>query len=130
MCATSKLPKNFERPGLRVHCTNTVMRTMEDKAKLARTVLALLGAESARRRGPVMILIPVKNLANAKQRLAALLDQPTRTKLAQAMLFDVLETLGTWASRPEVGIVTSDPFAIELAQRFQFRNHPRPHKSE
>jgi hypothetical protein len=31
-----------------VHCTNTIMRTVDDKAKLARTVLALLGAESAR----------------------------------------------------------------------------------
>jgi 2-phospho-L-lactate guanylyltransferase len=67
-----------------------------------------------------MILMPVKSLANAKQRLASLLDQPTRTKLAQAMLFDVLETLGTWVSRPEVSIVTNDPFAVELAGRFQF----------
>jgi len=40
--------KKLVRPGLRVHCTNTIMRTAEDKAKLARTVLALLGAESAR----------------------------------------------------------------------------------
>jgi 2-phospho-L-lactate/phosphoenolpyruvate guanylyltransferase len=71
-----------------------------------------------------MILIPVKSLANAKQRLAALLDQPTRTKLAQAMLFDVLETLGTWATRPEVSIVTSDPFALELARRFEFEIIP------
>jgi 2-phospho-L-lactate guanylyltransferase (CobY/MobA/RfbA family) len=40
-----------------------------------------------------MILIPVKNLANAKQRLASILDQPTRTELAQAMLFDVLHAV-------------------------------------
>jgi LPPG:FO 2-phospho-L-lactate transferase len=40
--------KKLVHPGLRVHCTNTIMRTAEDKAKLARTVLALLGAESAR----------------------------------------------------------------------------------
>jgi 2-phospho-L-lactate/phosphoenolpyruvate guanylyltransferase len=71
-----------------------------------------------------MILIPVKSLANAKQRLASLLDQPTRTKLAQAMLFDVLETLGAWQSRPEVGIVTSDAFAVELALRFKFQVIP------
>jgi hypothetical protein len=31
-----------------VHCTNTIMRTVEDKANLARTVLALLDGESAR----------------------------------------------------------------------------------
>jgi 2-phospho-L-lactate guanylyltransferase len=71
-----------------------------------------------------MILIPVKSLANAKQRLAPVLDQPARTQLAQAMLFDVLETLGTCATRPEVSIVTSDPFAVELAQRFQFQIIP------
>ena len=71
-----------------------------------------------------MILIPVKSLANAKQRLASVLDQPTRTHLAQAMLFDVLEALGTWANRPEVSIVTSDPFALELARRFRFQIIP------
>jgi len=59
-----------------------------------------------------MILVPVKNLSGAKQRLASLFDPPTRAELAQAMLFDVLETLGTWTDCPEVGIVTSDPFAI------------------
>jgi 2-phospho-L-lactate/phosphoenolpyruvate guanylyltransferase len=71
-----------------------------------------------------MILIPVKSLANAKQRLASLLDQPARTKLAQAMLFDVLKTLSVWKSRPEVSIVTSDPFALELARRFEFQIIP------
>ena len=67
-----------------------------------------------------MILVPVKNLSGAKQRLAALFDQPTRTELAQAMLFDVLETLGTWTDRPEVAIVSSDPFALQLAGHFCF----------
>ena len=38
-----------------------------------------------------MILIPVKDLSGAKQRLAAILDQPARTELAQAMLLDMLE---------------------------------------
>jgi 2-phospho-L-lactate guanylyltransferase len=71
-----------------------------------------------------MILIPVKSLGNAKQRLASLLDQSTRTKLAQAMLCDVLETLGAWATRPEVAIVTSDPFAVELARRLEFQVIP------
>jgi 2-phospho-L-lactate guanylyltransferase len=67
-----------------------------------------------------MILVPVKNLSGAKQRLASLFDQATRTELAQAMLFDVLESIGTWRGRPEVGIVTSDPFALHLAQQFNF----------
>jgi LPPG:FO 2-phospho-L-lactate transferase len=40
--------KKLVHPGLRVHCTNTIMRTVEDKASLARTVLAFLGGEGAR----------------------------------------------------------------------------------
>lgn len=71
-----------------------------------------------------MILIPVKSLANAKQRLASILDQPTRTRLARAMLLDVLETLHTCVKATEVSIVTSDPFALELAQRFEFQIIP------
>jgi 2-phospho-L-lactate guanylyltransferase len=71
-----------------------------------------------------MILVPVKNLTNAKQRLASVLDQPTRTELAQAMLFDVLETLRTWTNRPAVTVVTSDTFALELARRFEFQVIP------
>jgi 2-phospho-L-lactate/phosphoenolpyruvate guanylyltransferase len=67
-----------------------------------------------------MILIPVKNLATAKQRLASLLGQPVRTELAQAMLLDVLEVLAAWANRPEISIVTSDPFALDLARKFDF----------
>ena len=47
-----------------------------------------------------MILGPVKNLSTAKQRLAALLDQPRRTELAQAMLHDVVAALAGWRRRP------------------------------
>jgi LPPG:FO 2-phospho-L-lactate transferase len=44
--------KKLDRPSLRVHCTNTLMRTADDKAKLARTVMALLTAEGARAADP------------------------------------------------------------------------------
>jgi 2-phospho-L-lactate guanylyltransferase len=71
-----------------------------------------------------MILVPVKNLSGAKQRLASLLDQATRTELAQTMLLDVLETLALWAGRPEVAVVTSDAFAGDLARRFGFEVIP------
>jgi len=37
----------LQKPGLRVHYANTIMKTADDKATLARTVLALLGAEMA-----------------------------------------------------------------------------------
>lgn len=68
-----------------------------------------------------MILVPVKNLSAAKQRLASVLSQTARTELAQAMLCDVLEVLEKWKGRPEIGIVTGDPFATELARRFGFQ---------
>jgi 2-phospho-L-lactate guanylyltransferase len=67
-----------------------------------------------------MILVPVKDLKNAKQRLAAMLDQAARTQLAQAMLEDVLEALASWSARPGVALVTRDPFGLQLASRFDF----------
>jgi 2-phospho-L-lactate guanylyltransferase len=73
-----------------------------------------------------MILIPVKNLSAAKQRLAAVLDQPARTELAQAMLHDVLTALHGWVSRPPVAVVTSDPYATVLARAFSFELIPDP----
>jgi 2-phospho-L-lactate/phosphoenolpyruvate guanylyltransferase len=63
-----------------------------------------------------MILVPVKNLTNAKQRLAPVLEQSIRTELAQAMLHDVLDALSGY----EVSLVTGDPFAIELASQYGF----------
>ncbi|HXY52047.1 MAG TPA: 2-phospho-L-lactate guanylyltransferase [Terriglobales bacterium] len=68
-----------------------------------------------------MILVPVKNLSCAKQRLAPLLHPGARTQLAQAMLWDVLETLGRWSRRPEVAVVSCDPLALELASRYDFQ---------
>ncbi len=67
-----------------------------------------------------MILIPVKDLSGAKQRLAAVLDQPARTELAHTMLLDVLEAIAAWRARPEVALVTSDGFATDLARQFSF----------
>jgi 2-phospho-L-lactate guanylyltransferase len=66
-----------------------------------------------------VIILPVKNLANAKQRLASVLEQPARTELAQTMLADVVEALAADAG-DEVAIATSDPFAIELAGQYRF----------
>ena len=73
-----------------------------------------------------MILVPIKNTASAKQRLASILDQQTRTELAQAMLTDVLVALHQWRDRPKVGIVTSDSYATSLANEFQFEVIPDP----
>jgi 2-phospho-L-lactate guanylyltransferase len=71
-----------------------------------------------------VILIPVKNMSSAKQRLADVLDQPSRTKLAQAMLHDVLSALHGWRDRPQVAVVTGDPFAAELARGYNFEIIP------
>jgi 2-phospho-L-lactate guanylyltransferase len=73
-----------------------------------------------------VILVPVKNLSAAKQRLAAVLDQPARTELAQAMLHDVVAALAAWARRPACALVTSDGFAVELAKQYDFEIIPDP----
>ncbi len=80
-----------------------------------------------------MILIPVKHLARAKQRLAAWFDQDTRTLLAQTMLLDVCETVAQVRDRMQVSLVTSDPFALELARQFHFEvmaDHDNPGETE
>lgn len=66
-----------------------------------------------------MILIPVKNLAAAKQRLASMLDQPSRTELAQAMLLDVLHAVANCSAK-QVAIVTTDAYATQMAREFNF----------
>jgi 2-phospho-L-lactate/phosphoenolpyruvate guanylyltransferase len=67
-----------------------------------------------------MILVPIKNLADAKQRLSPILSPEERFALAQAMCEDVLEALSRWQSRPPVAVVTRDAFARDLAARFNF----------
>ena len=73
-----------------------------------------------------MILVPIKNTSGAKQRLASILDQDSRTRLAQAMLHDVLSALHDWKDRPSVGIVTSDAYAAHLATEYKFEIIPDP----
>jgi 2-phospho-L-lactate guanylyltransferase len=78
-----------------------------------------------------VILVPVKNTSSAKQRLAAALDQPSRTALAQAMLRDVLTTLYNWPARrennlPAVAVVSSDPYAAKVATEYGFEVIPDP----
>src|SRR5260370_1411884 len=67
-----------------------------------------------------MILVPVKNLVDAKQRLSPVLSPEQRFALAQAMCEDVLQALACWPTRPAVAVVTSDSFARDLAARFNF----------
>jgi 2-phospho-L-lactate/phosphoenolpyruvate guanylyltransferase len=73
-----------------------------------------------------VILIPVKNLSGAKQRLAAVLDQTSRTEFARAMLYDVLKVLGEWKGRPPTAVVSSDPYASALAAEYGLEIIPDP----
>jgi 2-phospho-L-lactate/phosphoenolpyruvate guanylyltransferase len=67
-----------------------------------------------------MILVPVKNLENAKERLSPVLSRTERRALAEAMLQDVLEAVAAVNHHAGVGVVTSDPFAVALAQGHGF----------
>jgi 2-phospho-L-lactate/phosphoenolpyruvate guanylyltransferase len=73
-----------------------------------------------------VILVPVKNTSSAKQRLGSVLDQPSRSELARAMLHDVLTALHEWKQRPPVAVVSGDPFAAKLAEDYQFEVIPDP----
>ena len=61
------------------------------------------------------LLIPVKNLSNAKQRLGEALDQEHRSRLAEAMLRDVLTAAAGVADRLDIYLVTGDTQARRLA---------------
>ena len=62
------------------------------------------------------ILIPVKDLARAKQRLSATLAQPGRTRLARAMLEDVFAAVAGVGLGVRVFVVSSDPGALAAAR--------------
>jgi 2-phospho-L-lactate/phosphoenolpyruvate guanylyltransferase len=73
-----------------------------------------------------VILIPVKNLSQAKQRLSSVLDPSARRELAQAMLHDVVAAIAAWRHRPVCAMVSSDPFALELAEHYDLEVIPDP----
>ena len=73
-----------------------------------------------------MILVPVKTLDNAKERLSPVLSPSERRALAEAMLQDVLAAVAEVNHHTRVGVVTSDPFAVALAQGHGFTLIPDP----
>ncbi len=75
-----------------------------------------------------MILIPVKNLKEAKQRLSPVLDQSARTELAQAMLHDVVDALAFWPNRPEIAVVSLRFLCLVAGGQIRIRSHRRPQK--
>jgi len=67
-----------------------------------------------------MILVPVKHLETAKQRLSPLLSAAERLALAEAMLQDVLAALDACRHREHVALVSGDARAHRLARRHGF----------
>ena len=63
-----------------------------------------------------MILVPIKDFADAKHRLAEVLSPEERTELARAMFADVLSALAQVDAA--IAIVTRDAEAIALAREF------------
>jgi len=62
------------------------------------------------------VIVPVKDLSKAKERLSSLLPQHERTALAYAMLEDVLTALKGSLLADRKFIVTLDAKAIEIAR--------------
>ena len=127
----------LRQSGLRVHCTQTVMRTPRIRPHWPGDVLSLISPDLLKDKSasaPVpppglatVILVPIKNtVGRPNSALASILDQHSRTRLAQAMLHDVLSALHEWKNRPSVGIVTSDPYATQLASEYKFEIIPDP----
>jgi 2-phospho-L-lactate guanylyltransferase len=67
-----------------------------------------------------ILLIPVKSLTTAKQRLSAALDQARRAQLAEAMLRDVMTAAAGLLGRIDVALVTGDARARAVAAEFGF----------
>jgi 2-phospho-L-lactate/phosphoenolpyruvate guanylyltransferase len=69
----------------------------------------------------IWAVVPVKDTRTAKQRLAPVMDQETRTLLAHAMLEDVLSAIAATTSLAGLVVVTADPLATQTAQRYGAR---------
>lgn len=73
-------------------------------------------------------VIPIKQLVNAKQRLAGLLSQEERKNLFTAMVEDVLTAVEACVCIDQIIVVTDDEEVAELAKGFgaQIRPEPNP----
>jgi 2-phospho-L-lactate guanylyltransferase len=74
----------------------------------------------------VNLVIPIKQLEDAKQRLGSLLDSAQRQALFRAMVEDVLE-VGTTCDRiDQVVVITADDTVGDLARAYGARVLPEP----
>ena len=67
-----------------------------------------------------MILVPIKDLRGAKQRLSPILSPHERSQLARAMAEDVFDAVAPFASSPGVAVVSGDPWASLQAKARTF----------
>jgi 2-phospho-L-lactate guanylyltransferase len=67
-----------------------------------------------------IVLLPVKDFRNAKQRLASALDATTRTNLARAMLADVLHAVAHSTVPDRVVVFTASSEVAQMAEEFGF----------
>ena len=70
--------------------------------------------------GDAIILVPIKDLRGAKQRLSPLLSPDERAALARAMAEDVFDALVPFVSEPGVAVVTADPWVAQQATARKF----------
>jgi 2-phospho-L-lactate guanylyltransferase len=68
--------------------------------------------------GDIWAVVPLKSLAEAKQRLSTILDAPARRKLMLAMIRDVLSALQGVPSIAGILLVSRDRVAEDLAREF------------
>lgn len=73
-----------------------------------------------------MILIPIKNFENSKQRLSSVLTPGQRIILAETMLQDVLTAVSQLRDQIAVSIVTGDPKAEALCRHYGLEIIPEP----
>ena len=66
------------------------------------------------------VLLPVKDFANAKQRLCPTVDAATRAGLARAMLADVLSALEQARAPQRIVVFTASDEVIQMAAPFGF----------
>ncbi len=71
-------------------------------------------------------VIPIKQLADAKQRLGGMLTSDERTRLFRAMVEDVLVAVEVCPLIDEILVVTSDAEVAELVRGFGARVMPEP----
>jgi 2-phospho-L-lactate guanylyltransferase len=69
----------------------------------------------------IWVVVPVKDLTDAKQRLSSLLSSEERRQLATIMLEDVLDAVSAVQKLAGALVVTIDPVATSLAGRYGAR---------